>query len=106
MVHAHPLRAMVAELRHHPQYAELVLDYLSTAAVAAYLRQRCGAQPIPPGLPQLVHQRTGGNPLFLVAMVDELGRQGLLETAGDAGGSQEALAVLSEAGAHEPAAVY
>jgi predicted ATPase/DNA-binding winged helix-turn-helix (wHTH) protein len=96
MVHASALRAMVAELRHHPQYAELVLDSLSEAATAVYLRQRCGAQPIPPGLPQLLHQRTGGNPLFLVAMVDELVRQGLLETAGDAGRSQEALAGLSE----------
>jgi DNA-binding winged helix-turn-helix (wHTH) protein len=51
IVHAHPLRPLLAALRQHPQYAELVLDYLSTAAVAAYLRQRCGAQPIPPGLP-------------------------------------------------------
>jgi DNA-binding winged helix-turn-helix (wHTH) protein len=49
IVHAHPLRAMVAELRHHPQYAELVLDYLSAAATASYLRQCCGAQPLPPG---------------------------------------------------------
>jgi predicted ATPase len=96
IVHVHPLRAMVTELRHHPQYAELVLDYLSTAATATYLRQRCGAQPIPPGLPQLVHQRTSGNPLFLVALVDELERQGLLETVGDAGESPGALAVLSE----------
>src|SRR5439155_20968332 len=96
IVHAHPLRPLLAELRQHPQYAELVLDYLSAAATAAYLRQRCGAQPVPTGLPQLVHQRTSGNPLFLVAMVDELARQGLLETVGDAGGSQRALAVLSE----------
>ena len=95
MVHAPALRAMVAELRHHPQYAELVLDALSAAATAAYLRQRCGATSLPPGLAQLLHQRTSGNPLFLVAMVDELGRQGLLETAGDAGGSQEPLEVLS-----------
>ena len=63
--------------------------------VTLYLRQRCGATPIPPGLPQLLHQRTGGNPLFLVAMVDELVRQGLLETGGDAGGSPGALTVLS-----------
>src|SRR5262249_22343164 len=42
-----------------------------------------------------LHQRTGGHPLFLVSMVDELGRQGLLETAGDAGKSQGALTVLS-----------
>src|SRR5215468_9878609 len=52
-----------------------VLDYLSAAVAAAYLRQRCGAQPIPPGLPQLLHQRTSGNPLFLVAMVDALVHQ-------------------------------
>ena len=96
MVHAPSLRVMVAELGHHPQYTELVLDSLSAAATAAYLRQRCGAQPVPTGLSQLVHQRTGGNPLFLVAMVDELGRQGLLETTGAARGSQGALAALSE----------
>jgi predicted ATPase len=96
MVHAHALRAIVAELRHHPQYAELRLDALSAAATAAYLRQRCGEQSIPTGLPQLVHQRTGGNPLFLVAMVDELERQGLLETAEDASGSPGALAALRE----------
>src|SRR5262249_14976181 len=92
IVHAHPLRSLLAELRQHPQYAELVLDSLSEAATAAYLRLRCGAQPLPPGLPHLVHQRTGGHPLFLVAMVDELGRQGLLETAGNIGGSPGALA--------------
>jgi predicted ATPase/DNA-binding winged helix-turn-helix (wHTH) protein len=96
LVHAHALRASVAELRHHPQYAELVLDALSVAATAAYLRQRCGEQSVPTGLPQLVHQRTGGNPLFLVAMVDELERQGLLETAEDASGSPVALAALRE----------
>jgi DNA-binding winged helix-turn-helix (wHTH) protein/predicted ATPase len=96
IVHVHPLRPLLAELRHHPQYAELMLDYLSEAAVAAYLRQCCGAQPVPPELSQLLHQRTSGHPLFLVAMVDELRRQGSLETAGDAGGSQGALALLSE----------
>ena len=60
------------------------------------LRQRCGAQPVPTGLPQLLHQRTSGNPLFLVAMVDELVRQGLLDLQEDAGGSHGALAVLRE----------
>jgi hypothetical protein len=36
MGHAHALHSIVAELRYHPQYAELVLDYLSAAAVVAY----------------------------------------------------------------------
>jgi predicted ATPase len=94
MVSMHPLRAILAALRHHPQYAELRLDALCEAAVVAYLRQRCGTEPVPPDLPQLVHQRTGGHPLFLVTMVDELVRQRLLERVGDAGGSPEDLAVL------------
>ena len=106
LVHAHPLHAIAAELRHHPQYAELGLDYLSAAAVTLYLRQHGGEKSIPPGLPQLLHQRTGGNPLFLVAMVDELVRQGLLETGGEAGGSPGALMRPQRAGAHEPAAIY
>ena len=96
LVHAHPLHAIAAELRHHPQYAELVLDSLSAAAIGAYLRQRCGEKLVPTGLPQFVHQRTGGHPLFLVAMVDELGRQGLLDTEEDASGSLGAWAALSE----------
>jgi predicted ATPase len=95
IMHAHALRSIVAELRHHPQYAELVLDYLSAATVAMYLRQRCGEKPVPTDLAQLLHQRTGGNPLFLVAMVDELVRQGVLETERKTGGSRRALAVLS-----------
>lgn len=94
--HAHPLRAIVAEVRHQPQYTELVLDSLSEAAAAAYLRQRCGENPLPPGLPHLLHQRTGGHPLFLVAMADELVRQGLWQTTADAGGSQGALAAFRE----------
>jgi DNA-binding winged helix-turn-helix (wHTH) protein/tetratricopeptide (TPR) repeat protein len=96
IVHAPALRAIVAEIRHHPQYAELILDYLSEAAITAYLWQRCGVKPVSPGLPQLLHQRTSGNPLFLVAMVDELVRRRLLETAEDTSASQGALAVLSE----------
>jgi predicted ATPase len=43
-----------------------------------------------------LHQRTGGHPLFLVAMVDELVRQGLWQTTADAGGNQGAMAVLRE----------
>ena len=78
IVQAHPLRPLLAELRQHAQCAELVLDYLSEPAVAAYLTQRFASIALPASLPQLLHQRTSGNPLFLIAMVDELVRQGLL----------------------------
>ena len=95
IVHAHPLRPLLAELQHHASCVELVLDYLSAPAVAAYLTQRWATTALPAGLPRLLHQRTSGHPLFLVAMVDELVRQQLLETVGTTEGRPWA-AVLSE----------
>ena len=93
---AHPLGPLLAELRLLPQCAELVLGTLSPPAVAAYLTQRGAVTPLPASLIRRVHQRTSGHPLFLAALVDELARHQHLERTGDAGGSQEALAVLSE----------
>jgi DNA-binding winged helix-turn-helix (wHTH) protein len=78
MVRAHPIRTVMTDLIQHQQAAELPLDYLSEAEVAAYCRQRLRAQPLPEALAQMLHQRTLGHPLFLVTIVDELIRQGLL----------------------------
>jgi predicted ATPase len=47
--------------------------------VAAYLTQRFGAGAYPAGLARVLHPRTEGNPLFLVAVVDELVRQGVVQ---------------------------
>ena len=47
--------------------------------MATYLARRLGPQGLPAGLVQMLHQRTHGNPLFLVTMVDDLLRQGLLQ---------------------------
>jgi predicted ATPase/DNA-binding winged helix-turn-helix (wHTH) protein len=78
IVHPHPLRQLLTELRTHENGAEIVLDYLSEAAVAAYLHQRLHAKPFPRDLAHLLHQRTTGNPLFLTAVIDELVRLHLL----------------------------
>jgi tetratricopeptide (TPR) repeat protein len=83
LVEAHPLRRMITELRQHGQCADLALDALSEAAVEAYLAQRFGALPRPAGLAQVLHQRTHGNPLFLLAVVEELVAQRLLEDGDD-----------------------
>jgi predicted ATPase len=40
--------------------------------VAAYVEQRFPVQALPVRLPQVLHQRTGGNPLFLVSLVEDL----------------------------------
>ena len=75
---AHPLRTLTHELRGRGQCEELLLDYLSEDAVAAYLAGRCPGREIPAGLAHMLHQRTDGNPLFLVTLVDTLVREGKL----------------------------
>ena len=79
IVEAHPLRRMLTELRQHGYCTELVLDYLSEAAVTAYLTQSLGSTSLPVGMAPVLHRHTHGNPLFLRAVVDELRAQQVLE---------------------------
>ena len=104
IVQEHPLRPLLADLRQHVQCTELVLDYLSEPAVAAYLTQRFTAIALPSSLPQRLHQRTSGNPLFLIAIVDELVRQEHLLVTGR--GGLERPGAPQRADAYEPAAIY
>jgi predicted ATPase len=78
LAQAHPLRPLVSELRLHRQCQELRLDYWSPTGVAAYLHQRFAGKAWPPELALLLHQRTQGNPLFLVTMVDDAVCRGVL----------------------------
>jgi predicted ATPase/DNA-binding winged helix-turn-helix (wHTH) protein len=82
IVRAHPVHAVAQELQRHGQCAELVLRYLPEAEVATYLAQRFGGEVVPAGLADVLHRRTYGNPLFLVTMVDDLVRQGLVRAEG------------------------
>jgi tetratricopeptide (TPR) repeat protein len=75
VVQAHPLRTILTELRQHGQCVELALDYLSEADVVAYLGQRFEDHRLAASLARVLHRRTTGNPLFLIAVVDELVRQ-------------------------------
>lgn len=81
LLHNHPLRSLIAELRPHPQCPELVLDYLSSESVQSYLRQRCGPTPRLREFAEVLHRRTRGHPLFLTTIVDELMRQQFPESA-------------------------
>lgn len=72
IVTAHPLRALVQDLRARRQCEEIALAFLRDAHVAAYLAQRFGGHAFPSELARAVHRRTDGNPLFMVRVVDEL----------------------------------
>jgi DNA-binding winged helix-turn-helix (wHTH) protein/tetratricopeptide (TPR) repeat protein len=93
----HPLRAVVQELQAHQQCHILPLPLLDENAITDYLATRLsdsslahdGERPDAEALngslrqlAQVVHQRTEGNPLFMVNVVDHLLSQGSVETSG------------------------
>jgi predicted ATPase/DNA-binding winged helix-turn-helix (wHTH) protein len=83
IVRVHPLRTILTELRQHGQCVELALDYLSETEVAAYLGQRFKSTRVAADLARMLHRRTNGNPLFLIAMVDELVHQQVVSAGPD-----------------------
>jgi predicted ATPase len=105
---AHPLRALVRELEAHAQCRGLPLGFLTSPEVTRYLAVRFA----PPDSQaarleewgRFIHRHTDGNPLFMVAMVDDLLRRGVIgepasETSwpasdGMAGGLPESLRQL------------
>jgi predicted ATPase/DNA-binding winged helix-turn-helix (wHTH) protein len=76
IVSRHPLKAVKQELLAKRQCEELPLEYLSEDAVAEYLSVRFPTNRFPAELAQLIHERTEGNPLFMVNAVDYLVAEG------------------------------
>jgi predicted ATPase len=97
--HRHPLEVVKQELLLHGYCQELPLQYLSEAAVAEYLQQRFHLLPsvssparaqevVRPAatlhaLARMLHQRTDGNPFFLIHMLDYLiSQKAIVQTNG------------------------
>jgi predicted ATPase len=68
----HPLRRVTQELFSHSFGQELPLRRLSAAEVSVYLTLRFRDGVLPTRLGQVLHHRTGGNPLFLTRLVQDL----------------------------------
>lgn len=66
IVSGHPLKAVKQELLAKQLCKELPLEYLTEAAVYDYLAVTFPGNRFPAGLAGLIHQRTDGNPLFMV----------------------------------------
>src|SRR5262245_62140377 len=80
ITHEHPIREVKQALRSHGRAVDLALPYLSTANVREYLQRRF-ADPAD-RLASLIHERSDGNPLFVVAIVEELIRRGQVTNTG------------------------
>jgi predicted ATPase len=77
MLRGHPLRRTVQELCGRGQGAELRLEFLPAEDVAAYMAGRLGG-PVAAALAAYVHERTEGNALFMVNILDHLVQQRLI----------------------------
>ena len=68
----HPLKTIKQELAARRQCEELPLEYLTREAVELHLASRFPGNRFPPELFALIHERTDGNPLFMVNTIDYL----------------------------------
>jgi DNA-binding winged helix-turn-helix (wHTH) protein/predicted ATPase len=68
----HPLKGVKRELQAHGLSHELPLEYLSTGAIEQYLAARFPGHEFPLRLGRTICQRTEGNPLFMVSLVEYL----------------------------------
>ena len=91
----HPLKAVKQELQLHGRCQELALDFLSEEAVTEYLARRFEGgevrEPFLRRVAQLIHQRTDGNPLFMVNVVDTLVSEGWITTSAGQWGLTEGI---------------
>jgi len=83
-VRNHPLRAMHQELRAHERCHDLWPPPLTEVATAEYLRTRWPGLADVERLARLGHERTDGNPLFLVNLADYFEATGAV-ASGDGG---------------------
>jgi DNA-binding winged helix-turn-helix (wHTH) protein/tetratricopeptide (TPR) repeat protein len=79
----HPLRRLRQELLAHELCQELRVELLSEADVEAYVTQRLAGNPLAAELSPRIYQRTEGNALFVVNVVDYLLRRGLVQKTGN-----------------------
>jgi len=77
VLHAQNLRGMVRDLRAQRRCEELLLELLSVQDVASYLRGRLGGE-VADSLVAGVFERSNGNPLFMVNLIEDLVRRQLL----------------------------
>jgi predicted ATPase/DNA-binding winged helix-turn-helix (wHTH) protein len=99
---ANPLKSVRHELQAHGRCHHLSLSPFTVSEVDRYLSLRFTANHFPSPLAQAIHQRSEGNPLFVVNVVDHLVAHGVLAPHD---GSWSLAANLDDIQFEEPATV-
>ena len=80
----HPFLSLKLDLQARGVCREMVLEYLSEEAVARFVSLECPDHALPPALLRLIYERTEGHALFLVDLLRDLKRRGVIKP-GDGG---------------------
>jgi DNA-binding winged helix-turn-helix (wHTH) protein len=75
----HPIHRVITELRGQGRLTHLELAGVDVAAVQTYLGVRFPQLAAPPGFAQALHDRTDGNPLFVLHCVEALVSDGQIQ---------------------------
>ena len=73
-----PLKALKQDLLVRHLCHEIAVERLEESDVADYLAKSFSVESLPAGLANLIHRNSGGNPLFMVAIVQDMGNKGLI----------------------------
>jgi predicted ATPase len=94
VVGEHPLRRLRQELLAHELCKELRLELFNEQEVEEYITQRLDGNRLATELSPIIYQRTEGNALFVVNVVDYLLRQDLIRKVGDQRLTREVVATV------------
>ena len=72
------LRGLKQDLQVHNLCTEIALERLPEPAIAEYLTTEFPNASLPPGLANLIYRHSEGNPLFMVAIVQDMMKKGLI----------------------------
>jgi DNA-binding winged helix-turn-helix (wHTH) protein/tetratricopeptide (TPR) repeat protein len=73
-----PLKALKQDLLVRQLCHEIAVEHLEEGDVAEYLAKTFAAESLPAGLSDLIHRNSGGNPLFMTAIVRDIAKKGLV----------------------------
>jgi DNA-binding winged helix-turn-helix (wHTH) protein/tetratricopeptide (TPR) repeat protein len=73
-----PLKALKQDLLVRHLCHEVAVEGLKEPDVADYLMKNFSVDSLPAGLANLIYRNSGGNPLFMVAIVQNMGSKGLI----------------------------
>ncbi len=73
-----PLRALKQDLLVRKLCYDVAIESLTESDVEEYLAKHFAARSLPPGLSTIIHHNSGGNPLFIAAIVQDMASRGLI----------------------------